>query len=57
MPVNTAVRAVVCSPGKAARLGALCLRVDAFTFYTPCGFVHKSAELGRIFARGLDVAD
>ena len=33
MPVNTAVRAVVRSPGKAAPLGLLCLRVGAFTFY------------------------
>ena len=31
MPVNTAVRAVVRSPGKAAPLGVLCLRVGAFT--------------------------
>ena len=31
MPVNTAVRAVVRSPGKAAPLGLLCLRVSAFT--------------------------
>ena len=32
MPVNIAVRAVVRSPGKAAPLGVLCLRVGAFTF-------------------------
>ena len=31
MPVNTAVRAVVRSPDKAAPLGVLYLRVDAFT--------------------------
>ena len=33
MPVNTAVRAVVRSPGKAVPLGVLCLRVGAFTFH------------------------
>ena len=33
MPANTAVRAVVRSPGKAAPLGVLCMRVGAFTFY------------------------
>ena len=33
MPVNTAVRAVVRSPGKAAPLVVLCLRVGAFTFF------------------------
>ena len=32
MPVNTAVRAVVRSPDKAAPLGVLCLRAGAFTF-------------------------
>ena len=32
MPVLTAVRAVVRSPGKAAPLGVLWLRVGAFTF-------------------------
>ena len=32
MPVNTAVRAVVRSHGKAVPLGVLCLRVVAFTF-------------------------
>ena len=31
VPENTAVRAVVHSPGKAAPLGGLCLRVGAFT--------------------------
>ena len=31
MLVNTAARAVVRSPGKAAPLGVLCLRVSAFT--------------------------
>ena len=33
MSVNTAVRVVVRSPGKAAPLGVLCLRVGAFTFF------------------------
>ena len=33
MPVNTAVRAVVHSPGKALPLGLLCLRGGAFTLY------------------------
>ena len=33
MSVNTAVRAVFRSPGTAARLGVLCLRVGAFTIY------------------------
>ena len=33
MPVNAAVRVVVRSPGKAAPLGVLCLRVGAFTFF------------------------
>ena len=32
MLVNTAIRAVVRSPGKAAPLGVLCLRVGARTF-------------------------
>ena len=30
---NTAVRAVVRSPGKAAPLGVLCFRIGAFTFF------------------------
>ena len=34
MSVNTAVRAVVRSPGKAAPLGVLRLRGGAFTFFT-----------------------
>ena len=33
MPVNTAVRAVVRLPDKAAHLGVLCLRVGAFTYF------------------------
>ena len=33
MPVNAAVGAVVPSPGNAAPLGVLCLRVGAFTFF------------------------
>ena len=32
MPVNAAVRAIVCSPGKAAPLGVLCLRIGASIF-------------------------
>ena len=35
MPVNSAVRAVVRSPGKAAPLGVLCLRLGAFTYVLP----------------------
>ena len=33
MPMNTAARAVVRSPGKAAPLGVLCLRVGTLTFF------------------------
>ena len=36
-PVNTAVRAVVPTPGKAAPLGVLCLWVDAFTLECSTG--------------------
>ena len=35
-PLNTAARAVVRSPGKAAPLGVLCLRKGAFTFLLIC---------------------
>ena len=33
MPVDTAVRAVIRSPGMVAPLGVLCLRVGAFTLF------------------------
>ena len=39
MPVNTAARAVVRSPGKTAPLAVLCLRVGAFTSFLRVAFL------------------
>ena len=45
MPVNTAVRAVVRSPGKAAPLGVLCLRAGAFTLDDSFAFTRSSSPI------------
>ena len=45
MPGNTAVCAVVRSPGKAVLLGVLCLLVGAFTFF----FLHSRLLWGLSF--------
>ena len=52
MPVNTTVRAVVRSPGRAAPLGVLCLRVGAFTFF----FLYFEDHFRNPFCFSLSVA-